>query len=300
MIGKAGAGMLRGGLGMVGAGGAVAWAVAAGRKAVKTFEDLETAAKALAITADKTDAEVAQVVERFRQLGPSLGSSAKDMVEAAQTFVAAGLDFDTAIAAVPPSVKAAKASFGEIADTAKAGVAAINNLGISAEELPEAFDRMAKAGKEGNVELKNLARILPSVAASGANLGLKGLSGLTDVVAALEILGKVTATPDEAANRVENLFQKATADETVRNFQKVGEAMGKSIDLEKEMEAGAARGETKLAVLLRLTKELTQAIPSGSTSCSVTCRPGRRSRRCCASRASSTPCAAGSTPTARG
>ena len=174
-----------------------------------------------------------------------------------KTFVAAGIDYDTAVQAVIPTLKAAKASFGEVGDTAKAGVAGLNNLGIAVKDLPEAFDRMAKAGKEGNVELKDLARILPEVGAGGAAIGLKGLSGLTDIVSALEILGKVTASPSEAANRLENLFVKVKAPETVKNFKKLGKEMGRVIDLEKEMEKGAGKGETKLATLLRLTKELT-------------------------------------------
>ncbi|MCJ2054269.1 phage tail tape measure protein [Methylobacterium sp. J-070] len=259
--GAAGALAARFGAGALGIGGGAYAVGALGKKAVSTYADLQSAAKALAITADATDATVAATVERFRTIGPSLGATPQEMIEAAKVFVEAGLDYKTAVDAVVPSLKTARASFGELPETAKAGVAAISNLGITVDALPEAFDRMAKAGKEGNVELRNLARILPAVAAGGSNLGLKGLPGLTDIVGALEIIGKVTASPDEAANRLENLFAKGTADETVRSFEKVGAAMGRTVDLEKEMEAGAAKGESKLAVLLRLTRELTQGNP---------------------------------------
>lgn len=230
-------------LGAVG-GGAAAFALAA--KAVNISKTLETSQKELAITTDATDRTVAKATEGFRGQTSALGETAQQMIKTSQLFAAAGYDFQTAIGAAIPSVRTAKASFADVADVAQAGIAAMQNLEVPVHQLGDAYDRMAQSAKLGQVEMKNLASELPQAAASYAKIGDKGLEGISDLTAQMQILRRETSSPAEASNRLNNLYEKITAEETVKNFKEQG------VNLQKEIEKGEKRGITPLKTTLSL------------------------------------------------
>lgn len=233
------------------AAGAVATA-AGSVLAVKRFANLESAARELGLTAEQSRERVSSDIERFRSQAPALGATTQEQVGVAKQFAAAGMDYDTAIGSVVPVVRTAKASFGELGDVAEAGIASVNNLKISVTDLGQAFDIIAKAGKLGQVEVKDLAKALPTVASSGAKLGLTGTSGLADIAAAIEIARKTAPTGDIAANNVYNLFEKVLSDEVGKAFKK------KDIDLEGEIKKGQKDGVSVLDTVMRLVKDYTK------------------------------------------
>lgn len=119
--------------------------VAASKAAISSFAELEAKVTSLGITAEATDAEVKAAMETFRQLGPQYGVSAAQVSEAAEKYVAAGIDFKQAVEGTPAAIKAAKASGADLSDIVDAGVASMQNLDIEAGGLDRAFDVMARA-----------------------------------------------------------------------------------------------------------------------------------------------------------
>lgn len=247
--GAAGAAM--GGLGLAGVAGAGGAVLVAGQL-VKTSMTLETAQKELAITTGETDQAVAEATNTFRKLAGAFGEGPTKMVQTAQLFAASGQDFNTAVAATAPSLKTAKASFSEITDVATAGIAAIQNLNVPVASLQEAYDRMAMSAKLGQVEMKNLAAELPGVAASYSKVGAKGLEGISDLTSQLQIMRKETSSAAEASNRLTNLYDKITAEETIKSFKEEG------VDLQKEILAGEKKGITALDTTLGLIEKITR------------------------------------------
>ncbi|GHE50998.1 hypothetical protein GCM10019059_07730 [Camelimonas fluminis] len=227
----------------------------AGKQAVENWADLEMAVTRVGITAEASSGQVAAALKLFRDQGPAMGMVAKDMAGAADQFVAAGLDFETATSSVPATVRAAKASGGATEDLASAGIAAIQQFGFTANTLGRAYDIMAKGGKEGRYELRNMAKDLPSVGAGAKRLGLSGEVGLAKTVAALEIIRDSVGSADEAANRWENVSQKAFSEDTSKRFAKMG------VNLEDEIKKGAKNGIDALQVLLVNTEKLTKGDP---------------------------------------
>src|SRR3954451_9379118 len=146
-----------------------AMAVAA-KKSVDNFNSLETSMTKLGVTAEASDDQVQKAMQAFRRQGPPLGVTAKEMAEAANQFVAAGLSFDESVKAVQPAVKAAKASGGEVKDLSDAGISAMQQFGFQANNLERAFEIMAKAGKLGRVELKDMAKLMPTVGVGAKRL----------------------------------------------------------------------------------------------------------------------------------
>jgi TP901 family phage tail tape measure protein len=243
------------GMGSVARLAAGAGAVILVKEAIKAHGQLQDAQKELAITTNQTDGVVKKSTENYRHLASIYGVTATEMTKSARDFANSGLDFNQSIAAAPVATKVAVAAFAELTDTTAAAIAVMNNMEITAQKLPDAFDAMALSGKLGQVELKNLAKILPEVTASGSKLGLKGLSGIIDISSALQIIRRGVASGDEAANRLENLFQKITADETVKNFKDQG------VDIETKIKQGLKKGKDALHVTLEETKKLTKGDP---------------------------------------
>lgn len=239
------------------AGAAIGLTAIANRvgKAVTAYADLQTMAKDLQITAEQTEATVAKTIEEFRGQATAIGSTPEEMLGVTKALVSSGLEYDKAVAATIPTIKTAKGAFAEMLDVGKAGTAALSNLEIPVESLGRAYDIMAKAGKEGKVELRDMARLLPSAAAAGAAIGMKGLSGLTDITAALETIGEATGSPELAENRLTNLFGKITAGETAKGFKDVTNGV---VDLQKELDKGAASGKSRLETFLDLLQSATK------------------------------------------
>lgn len=221
------------------------------KKAVENFAQLETEVKRLGVTAEASDYQVAKAMETLRRSGPPLGATAKEMATAANMYVAAGVDFEQSMEAVAPAVKAAKASGGSIEDLTNAGIAAMKQYNFTAENLERSFEIMAKAGKLGRVELKDMARLMPQIGVGAVRLGMTGEKGLAKSAAAMEILREGTASAEEAANRWDNVVQKVFINETQKKFKKMG------VNLEKEIKAGAKKGEDALDVILDIIEKVT-------------------------------------------
>lgn len=214
-------------------------------KPIVTFANEETAQKQLQLTAGVSAEQVAKDAEGFRNQARGLGETPKKMLEVANAFVAAGLKYEDAIVAVTPTVKTAKAGFADVSDVAQAGIAAMNNLQVSSGDLGKAFDVMLASSKAGQVELKDLARVLPEVAASGQKAGYSGVKGLTDITSFLQYARKSTSSPGEAATNTKNFFDKIFAEVTTKAFEKEA-----GVNLEKKIQEGASRGLNAAQVTL--------------------------------------------------
>ncbi|KMO13355.1 hypothetical protein SQ03_22130 [Methylobacterium platani JCM 14648] len=223
--------------------------------ALKKFGDLETAGKQLAITAEKTYAEIAPDIEMFRKEGPKIGALPKDMASVAQAFIAAGLTYEQAIGAVIPTVKAAKASFTSLDDAAGAGITTMQNLKVGLNDLETAFDFMIKGGKLGKAEFNEMAGVMPQLAASASKVGEKDLKGLASVVAALEVVRETGATTADSSIHLKDLYEKMQAPDVARHFKKKG------VDLEKELKAGDTSGKSRMDTFLDIMQRVTKGDP---------------------------------------
>ncbi|WP_374308115.1 phage tail tape measure protein [Methylocella sp.] len=237
-------GMLPAALGVGGAG-------LLAKRALDAYASLEAKTMSLGVTAEATGAQVRAAMENFRELGPQFGATADDVSGAAEKFVAAGLSFKDAVAATPAALKAAKASGAELDDIAEAGVASMQNLGIAADKLDRAYDVMAKGGKLGSFELKNMARELPGLASRASALKLYGEQGLTQIVAMAETARRTAPSGAEAANNLVNFFDKILSPDTAKHFKDQG------VDLQRVLEENAKRGVDYVTTTLRLVEKMT-------------------------------------------
>jgi len=239
--------------GGAGAGGVGALAgVGAIVAMLNRFGTLETAMTELAKTTEKSKADVQPAVDRFLLSGPKYGTTATSLVGAASAYAAAGVDYDTSIESAELTAKAAKAGSVEIDKAAAAAIVFMQNLEVKVSELETAFDYSIKGGKLGKAEFKESAAVMPELAASGSKIGLKGLSGVRDLIAALTVVRESAATTSQAADFLRDFMEKMSAPTTVKAFKKAG------IDVQKEMKDADKKGVSRLDRMLDLAGKYTK------------------------------------------
>ncbi|NJL08484.1 MAG: phage tail tape measure protein, partial [Methylacidiphilales bacterium] len=205
----------------------------------------------LGATAEATKEQTAEATSEVRALAQEYALPVEQVLLGLEALVAQGNTLSESLAMLRPVAAAAQASGAAVEDMAKSGGALTTNLKVQSGQLLTAFDFLAKAGKEGMFELKDMAQYLPALAAAWAAVGNSGVDSLIDLSAALQIVRKQTGTSENAFNGVRDLLAKVYSPDVQRNFKDVG------IDLEKAMKKGVAAGKPLLDVLIEVTRKAT-------------------------------------------
>lgn len=205
-------------------------------------------------TANMSKQEVVQLGEAIMAASEQTGQSATIMQKAIGFLVAAGMDVATSKAMLVQLGRTATATGADIEDLAKAAFVLNDTLKIKpGAEMAAALDTLAQAGKEGNVELKDMAKQLPVLGAGFASLKMEGREAAATMAAALEVARKGAADADEAANNMKNFIAKVMSPETLKKAQK-----NFGIDLYKIIQdaqkAGKNPFEASMQAIIKATK----------------------------------------------
>lgn len=198
-------------------------------------------------TADMTTDRVNKM-DRAIRAASRLGRGATQVADAAGIYVAGGLDEDVAADLLGITTKLVIGQRLAFDDAANAAMAFNQSLGVSADEMERAFDAAATAGKAGRFELKAMSQYLPTIGALGANRGLTGVSGVSELTAALTTIMDKTQDEGLTATRLRDLLLKADAPTTVNAFEKYG------IDVAKGMDRAKAEGRSPLDAIMDMTE----------------------------------------------
>jgi hypothetical protein len=230
--------------------GAAAMAITLGAPVIKAgnFEEkLIDFANLAEIDQDRVN----QLKTELDALRDLTGQSNTQLLDGLATYVGKGMDLDAALAALPATGRAAKATRSEFDAMANSGYAVMDNLGVAPDALRQAFDIMAKSGKEGSFELAAMARKFPEITAGAKSLKMDGVDAVASLSAALQIAMKAAGSEDQAATNMTNFLGKITAPDTVRKFREFG------VDVEQEMRIALERGTDPLEHMLLVIKEMT-------------------------------------------
>lgn len=174
----------------------------------------------------------AQLVTMSRQTG----KSKSELLTAVSGYVGKGLDYETSMAALVATGRAATATKASVEDMSRSGFSVMDNLNVGAVDLAKAFNIMAVTGKEGSFELNAMARKFPEITAGAKSLKMEGVSAVASLAAALQISMKSAGGEDQAATNFSNFLGKITAPDTVKKFKKMG------VNLENEMKIAEKKG----------------------------------------------------------
>lgn len=243
----------------IGAMGALgsAFAVGAPIAAAARFDDQ---LRAIAITAGLSgvaaEAYIDKLRRSFQALALQTGQTADAVAAAAGLMIQRGLPADLIDKLLPVTARVATAASADMRDIAGV-VESINTaLGVMPDQLDRGMAMLVVAAKEGKVELRDMAKEFPALAAAANNFGLKGLDGVKVLASAMQVAAKASATPAEAANNMANLFQALTRPETLKHFK---EKFG--TDFPAVIRDAEKKGLNPLEVALQKVMDLTRGDP---------------------------------------
>ncbi|MCQ4630950.1 phage tail tape measure protein [Shinella sp. CPCC 100929] len=176
----------------------------------------------LQVLGEYSDEKAALFDKILKPAGVRAGVGTKGAYGVFGELMAGGLGGDDAAAMTDSVLTFAKATRAETIDAGKTAVALQNNMKVGANELMTAFDAMALAGKEGQFEVRDMARNAPSIFAKMAKLGSTGLEGVRNFSAMAQAIRATAGTSDEAATNFENMLDKFTSGDFIKNASKMG------------------------------------------------------------------------------
>lgn len=171
-------------------------------------------------TANMSASQIKALGREIIGLSRSTGQSAQDMQKSMGFLVAAGLEADVASKMLRTIGRTATAAGADLEDVSRAAFVLNDTLGVQPDGMQKALDVLAQAGKEGNVELRDMAKQLPVLGSGFQALKMKGTEATATLGAALEIARKGAADPDEAANNMKNFLAKVMAPDTLKKAKK--------------------------------------------------------------------------------
>lgn len=171
-------------------------------------------------TANMTKAEIGKLSDEIMSSSKETNQSAVNTQKAIGFLIAAGMEIGTAREMMSIVGKTATATGGDVEDMAKAVFTLNDSLKIAPKDMLAAMDTLAVAGKEGNVELKDMAKVLPVLGSGFVALKMEGREAAATMGAALEIARKGAADADEAANNMKNFIAKVMSPETLKKAKK--------------------------------------------------------------------------------
>jgi TP901 family phage tail tape measure protein len=216
------------------------------------FNSVDDAAARVAVTAEMRDPKVVAAIKAENdRVAMRYGLEAQEVNAARNVFAAANYPVASQNALLNPTGKTAYASGSAPETIASAVTAAINNLGITVDQVPAFLDQIVKGGKEGEFEIEAMAKYFPELGALYSASGRSGLDASAELIALAQVVRKGAGMEAGAATNLQNLLSKMAAPETVKNFK------DKGVDLRGVSKRAQAQGTPYILALLDEVQRLT-------------------------------------------
>lgn len=207
---------------------------------------MQAAMTEIGIKANLSQTQLGNMQQRLAALAPKVNQSTDALAGGVDVMTTMGLAADKAMGAIPAIGKAATATGASIADLSAASTSAIQNLGVAPDEVTKMLDVMTEAGNAGAFELRDMAQYFPQLTASAQFLGVKGVAGIADIAAALQIARRGAGDASSAANNLANFMDKIVTPQTVKNFKKFG------VDVTRELQYAKKKGISPIEHFIKL------------------------------------------------
>lgn len=239
--------------------GTAATVYSAGRLA-QPFMGHQDSLRDVAITGQLNEAAEKELGATIRQAALAMNQKHDDLMSGVQVLVANGMAVPDAKQYVPLLAKTATATRATMQDLAGLTFSLQNTMRIKGEDgMKEALDILNHAGKQGQFELRDMARYFPMLGAQMASFGAHGIDAVKELGAAMQVARKYAGSTEEAATNTANWFAKMSADVTIKNFSDVG------IDYQSEVikKMNSGRGISAVAATLEVVDEYIDKVAGG-------------------------------------
>jgi len=141
---------------------------AASVSAVNMSLDWQKGMAKINTTAQLSQEELGKLSNKIRVIGSDSIAPIEQVPDAFEKIISAGLDVNTSLSVLEPTLKAAKAGFTDIGTTAKAAAAVMNSSG---RDINTVYDVLFATKNKGTLEFDAIAQYLPKVIPSAREAG---------------------------------------------------------------------------------------------------------------------------------
>ncbi|HEY0035409.1 MAG TPA: phage tail tape measure protein, partial [Longimicrobium sp.] len=185
--------------------------------------DVDKAIRALTIQRGLTKGESDSILPRLSDMARVTNQSVPELLAGLKELMARDLKLDDAMATLPDVAQGVTAGMGTMPDFSAVAAAFHTNLKVDVgPELKRALGVAAAGAQEGGFDLSRMAEYLPKLTGKASALGMTGERGVAQIVAMLQAAFDETQDYGQAAQRVQDLFEKLAAPNAVAGLKKEG------------------------------------------------------------------------------
>jgi TP901 family phage tail tape measure protein len=192
-------------------------ALARGGKAILAFDD---ALSRLQVDANLSNKEALKLRDSVLALSGALGIPKEQLSGSLQVFQDFGgyLGFGRDI--MRDLAKFSKATGTSMDDAATIAATLHGNLKMNKEEVLDTLPAMKRMADAGQISMKMMAGVMPSLLGAGATMGFKGQRGVEQMGTALQVVGAAGKGPQESATSAIALLRELK--QKAKEFEKQG------------------------------------------------------------------------------
>jgi TP901 family phage tail tape measure protein len=160
------------------------------------------------VTAGLGKKELGELSSTILDIGAKQSGDLMKVPEAFNRLISAGLDTNTALATLEPTLQAAKAGFADVETVAMAAVSVMNSSGV--KDATKVYDILFATLNKGNAEFSDIAQYLPKIIPLAKQAGIS----LEEVAGAYAYLTAQGMSAEASATSLQNVF-KALSDQQI-------------------------------------------------------------------------------------
>jgi len=184
-------------------------------KAASMALDWETKMAHANVTAGLTKKELSGLSDELRAIGTRNVAPLETVPDAFNRIISAGLDTNTALKALEPTLRAAKAGFTDMETTAAAGVGVMN---ASGEDINKVYDVLFATLNKGTAEFKDVAQYLPKIIPNARAAGF----ALGETAGAWAYLTAQGRNAEQSTTGLTNVFKALSNPTTTAGLKDIG------------------------------------------------------------------------------
>ncbi len=167
------------------------------------------------VTAGLSNEELENLSNTMLDIGAKYSAPLEEVPGAFNKIISAGLNADQALAALDPTLKAAKAGFVDIETVAKAGVNVMNSSG---QDIKTVYDVLFATLQKGAANMGEIAAYLPTVVPVARNAG----ASLNETAGAFAFMTAQGQSASAAATLLNGAFNSLSNPKLLGNFKAMG------------------------------------------------------------------------------
>ncbi|OSZ79286.1 phage tail tape measure protein [Chitinophagaceae bacterium IBVUCB1] len=205
---------MSGKLGMLAAG--IGLVTALGVKATTMSMDWERSMAKVNVTTQLQKDELKGLSDEILHIAGRNANPFEEVPQAFNKIVSSGMDMNSALKMLEPTLKAAKAGFADVETVASAAVSIMASSGI--DNATRVYDILFATLNKGNAEFADISQYLPKIIPGARNAGI----ALEDVAGAYAYLTAQGFKAEAAATGLQNVFKAFSDGRTIKGFDTIG------------------------------------------------------------------------------